>query len=81
MFLIIKKLSLWIDLKKVRMGKIYCIKCKKYKKFKKPKISYICDKTLLLFSICNQRGSEDEKMFREEELIEISKILCLINNM
>ena len=28
------------------MRKLYCTKCKKYKEFKKPKISYICDKTL-----------------------------------
>ena len=28
------------------MRKFYCTKCKKYKEFKKPKISYICDKTL-----------------------------------
>ena len=28
------------------MRKFYCTKCKKYKEFKKPKISYVCDKTL-----------------------------------
>ena len=61
------------------MRKIYSIKCKKYNEFKKPKISYICDKTLLLSSICNKWGSEDEKMFKEEESIEILKILGLIN--
>ena len=41
------------------MREIYYIKCKKYKVFKKTKISYICYKTLLLFSICNKCGSED----------------------
>ena len=30
------------------MRKIYCTECKKYKELKKLKISYICDKTLLL---------------------------------
>ena len=61
------------------MRKMYCIKCKKYKEFKKPKISYICDKTLLLFSIYNNRGRVDEKLFEEEEPIEILKILGFIN--
>ena len=28
------------------MRKFYYTKCKKYKEFKKPKISYVCDKTL-----------------------------------
>ena len=63
------------------MRKIYCPKSKKYKEFKKPKISYICDKILLLSSICNKCGSEDEKIFKEEESIEILKNLGLINNM
>ena len=35
---------------------------------------------LLLSSICNKCGSEDEKIFQEEELIEILKIIGLINN-
>ena len=62
------------------MREIYCTKCKKYKEFKKPKISYICYKTLLLSSICNKCGNEDEKIYMEEESIEILKILHLINN-
>ena len=44
-------------------------------------MSYICDKTLLLSSICNKCGSEDEKIFKEEKSIEILKIFGLINNM
>ena len=75
---IIKKLFLRIDFQKVRMKKIYCTKCKKYKEFKKDKISYICDKTLLLSSTCNKCGSENAKIFKEEESIEILKILGLI---
>ena len=62
------------------MKRIYCTKCKKHKEFKQPKI-YICDKTLLLSSICKKCGSEDEKIFKEEESIEILKIIGLINNM
>ena len=62
------------------MRKTYCAKCQKYREFKKPKLSYICDKTLLLSSICDKRGSEDDKIFKEEESIEILKILGLINN-
>ena len=51
------------------MRKIYSTKCKKYEEFEKPKMSYICDKTLLLSHICNKCVSEDEKIFKEEESI------------
>ena len=76
---IIKILSLWIDFKKVGMRRIYYIKCKKYKKIIKPKI-YICYKTLLLSSICNKCKSADEKIFMEQEPIEIIQIIGFINN-
>ena len=56
------------------MRKIYCIKCKK------SKISYICYKTLLLSSISNKCGSEEEKIYKKEESIKIFKLLGLINN-
>ena len=72
---------MWVDFKKVKMRNIYCTKCKKYKQFKNPKISYICDKTLLLSSICNKCGSEDKKIFKEEESTEILKVLGLIVTM
>ena len=62
------------------MRKIYCTKYKKYKEFKKLKISYLCEKTLLLCSTCNKCGSEDEKIFKEEESMEILKICGLITN-
>ena len=62
------------------MTEIYCIKCEKYKECKKPKKSYICDKTLLLSSICKKRRSEDEQIFMEEELMKILQILGLITN-
>ena len=44
------------------------------------KISYIFDKTLFLFSTCNKCGRKNEKIFKEEESIEILKILGLIAN-
>ena len=68
-----------MDFKKFRMTKIYCAMCKMYKEIKNPKISYICDKTLLLSSICDKCRSEDEKIFKVEESIEIL-ILGLISN-
>ena len=37
------------DSKKVRMKKVYWIKCDRYRKFKKPKMSNIFDKTFLFF--------------------------------
>ena len=40
----------------------------------------IYDKTLLLFITCGKSESKDEKIFKEEKSIEISKILCLIKN-
>ena len=51
---------------------MYCIICSKYGKFEK--ISYLLEKTLVLSSI------SDEKIFKEEESIEILKILGLISN-
>ena len=63
------------------MRKICWTNCKKYKEFKKPKISYICDETLLLSGICDNCGNKDEEIFKERESIEILKILGLINNL
>ena len=60
--------------------KIYCIKWDKYRKFKNPKISHIFDKKLVLSIIYNKCNSNDEKIFKEEESIEILKILGLVNN-
>ena len=56
---------------------IYYI-CGKYIKFEKPKI-YIKEKTVLS-STCSKYKKEDEKMFKEEESIEILKILGLTEN-
>ena len=59
------------------MKKLYCVICGKYRKLEKPKISYLLEKTLVLSIICSKCKNEDEK---EEESIEILKILGLINN-
>ena len=59
------------------MKKFYCVICGKYRKLEKPKISYLLEKTLVLSIICSKCKNEDEK---EEESIEILKILGLINN-
>ena len=62
------------------MKKLYCIICGKYRIFEKPKISYLLEKTLVLSIICSKWKNEDKKTFKEEESIEILKILGLINN-
>ena len=49
------------------MRKIYCTNCTIYKE-------------LLHFSICNTCGSEDEKIFKEDESFKILKFLHLIAN-
>ena len=49
-------------------------------KFEKPKISYFLEKTLVLFVICSNCKTEDWKIFKEEEPIEIFKNLGLIKN-
>ena len=60
------------------MKKLYCVICGKYRKFEKPKISYIIEKTLVLYIICSKSRNEAEKIFKEEESIEILKVLGLI---
>ena len=62
------------------MKKLYCVICGKYRKFEKPKISYLLEKTLVLSIICSKCKNEDEKIFKEEESIEILKIIGLIEN-
>ena len=41
---------------------------------------YLLEKTLVLSIICSKCENEDEKIFKEEESIEILKIFGLINN-
>ena len=62
------------------MKKINCVIFDKCRNFKNPKISYIFEKTLVLSIICSKFGNDDEKIFKEEESVEILKILGLIKN-
>ena len=59
------------------MNKLCCVICGKYRKFKNPKI-YILEKTLVLMIICSKCKNEDEKIYQEEESIEILKTVDLI---
>ena len=57
-----------------------CNVCNKNRKSKKTKTSYISKKTLSLSIVYSKCGHEYEKIFTEEESIEILKVLGLINN-
>ena len=50
------------------MKEIHCIKRKMYRKLKISKILYIFDKTLALSIICGKCGSNDEKIFKQENI-------------
>ena len=63
-----------------KMKKIYCVICGEYRKFEKPETSYLLEKALVLSIICSKRKNEDEKIFKEEDSIEILEILGLIEN-
>ena len=60
------------------MKKLYCFIWGNYRKFEKPKILYLLEKTWLLPIICSKCMNEEGKIFKEEESIEILKILGLI---
>ena len=60
------------------MRKLYCIICGKYRKVEKRKLSCFLGKTLVLSIICRQCKNDDQKLFKEEESIEILKNLSLI---
>ena len=62
------------------MKKTYCVICGKYRRFEKHKISYLLEKILALFIIFKKCKNEDEKLFKEDESIEILKIFGLIEN-
>ena len=59
---------------------MYCVICGKYRNYKNPKISYIFEKTLVLSIICSKCKRDDENMFKEEESIEILKIVGLVKS-
>ena len=61
---------------------INCVICANYRKFKNLiKILYILEKTLVLSIICSKGRNEVGKISKEEESIEILKILGLFKNM
>ena len=62
--------------KKVKMKKLYCV----IENLRKLKCHTSWKKTLFLSIICRNWKNKDEKMFREEESIEILTILGLIEN-
>ena len=62
------------------MKNLYYIICAKYRKFEKRKMSCLLERTLVLSIIRSRCKNEDEKLFKEEEPIEIFKILGLIEN-
>ena len=61
------------------MKKLHCVIFGKYRKFEKSKISYLLEKTLVLSIISSKCKNEDEKLFKEQESIEILKVLILSN--
>ena len=60
------------------LGHNDCVICGNYKKSKKLKILYIFEKTLVFSIICSKCENDNEKIFKEEEPIEILKIIGLI---
>ena len=62
------------------MKNLYCIICGKYRRFEKPKISYLLEKPVVLSIISSKYKNEDEKLFQEEESVQILKILGLTEN-
>ena len=63
----IKNTKIFSITKKVKLKILDCVLWGKYK-------------TLVLSTICSKYKNEDEKIFKEEESIEILKILRLIEN-
>ena len=62
------------------MKDLYCVIRRKYRKFEKPKISYLLRKTFVVSITWIKCKNGDEKTLKEEDLIEILKILDLIEN-
>ena len=65
---------------KIRIKKLYCVICGRYRKLKEYKISYIFEKTLLPCINCSKCKNKTEKIFKEEEPIEILKNFDLFKN-
>ena len=62
------------------MKKVYCVICGNCRKFEKPKMSYILEKALVLSIICSKCKNDGEQIFKDEEFMEILRILGLIEN-
>ena len=60
--------------------KINCFECNKWRKCVNLKISYIFYKTLGLSTTCSKSGNNSDVIFKQEESIDILKILRLIDN-
>ena len=62
------------------MKKLFCVICGKYRNLEKTNISYLLENALVLSIICSKCKNEDEKIFKEEDSIEILKLLGFIEN-
>ena len=62
------------------MKKLYCVIWSKYKNLGNQKDHIFSKKTLVLPIICTKCKNEEEKIFKEEESIEILKFLGIIEN-
>ena len=60
------------------LGHHDCVICGNYKNLKTLKYRTFSKKTLVLSIICSKCENDNEKIFKEEEPIEILKILGLI---
>ena len=76
----IKNTKIFSITKRLRWKKVFRVIRGTYRKLKDPKIPYILEKTSVLSIICSECENKDDKRFKEEESIEILKILGLIKN-
>ena len=53
----------------------FCVDCEKYRKFLNSKIPHIFDKTLVLSIIYSECGNNNNRIFKEEESVEIMNML------
>ena len=63
-----------------KLKSLYCVICDKFRKFQKPKTSFPLEKTLVRPIICSKCKDEEEKIFKQEESIEVLNIFGLIES-
>ena len=63
------------------MKKIYCFKYEKHTKTKKPTFSYGWNEILVFSNSCAKCGDNKDKICKEEENIEMFKIIGLFENL